>query len=105
MNSACLCLPRRSFAIGAAVALCVTSLLALGPRGAAGADLKRIAPRLSAESTDDLDVMRQRGRSLDAVGPQVLGKLYFAVAIVAGRGATGRRIAVLARVNCSISTI
>ena len=61
MNAACLCLPRRSFAIGAAVALCVTSLLALGPRGAAGADLKRIAPRLSAESTDDLDVMRQRG--------------------------------------------
>jgi membrane-bound lytic murein transglycosylase MltF len=51
----------RSATIGIAVVLSTVLLLALSPRPAPGADLKRIAPLLSAESTADLDTMRRRG--------------------------------------------
>ena len=51
----------RSATIGVVAALCTVLLLALSPRQAPGADLKRIAPLLSEESTADLDTMRRRG--------------------------------------------
>jgi membrane-bound lytic murein transglycosylase MltF len=62
MSSTCLRPPSsRPATIGLAAILCAALLLALSPRQAPGADLKRIAPLLSAESTADLDTMRRRG--------------------------------------------
>jgi membrane-bound lytic murein transglycosylase MltF len=62
MISTCLRPPSsRPATIALAAFLCAALLLALSPRQAPGADLKRIAPLLSAESTADLDTMRRRG--------------------------------------------